>query len=177
MVPESNAAPAASQQPTSSGPAQRQSCDRCHKQKLRCTRNKNNNSGVCDRCMSKRAQCVYSLSLPKGRPSLHRLAVEETNSGNKNPTNDSPKGSGTSTPISRGRPSSTSLPLQPVQPVQSVRPHSICKYILWHFMNSLLIYNSQLPSTWPTIQNPCLPHLSLARWILRWTRPHFHGRG
>jgi len=61
---------------SSSNPPQRQSCDRCHKQKLRCIRNKNQNGGVCDRCLSKRAQCVYSYSLPKGRPSLHRLADE-----------------------------------------------------------------------------------------------------
>jgi hypothetical protein len=49
-------------------PAQRQSCDRCHTQKLRCTHKSSSNGSVCDRCFRKRAQCVYSSSLPKGRP-------------------------------------------------------------------------------------------------------------
>lgn len=54
--------------------ARRQSCDRCHGQKLRCTRTgNNNNTGACDRCIRRRAQCVYSASLPKGRPSMNRL--------------------------------------------------------------------------------------------------------
>ena len=50
----------------------RQSCDRCHKQKLRCTRTGNNgNTGACDRCFRKHVQCVFSSSLPKGRPSMY----------------------------------------------------------------------------------------------------------
>ena len=61
-------------------PPQRQSCDRCHRQKLRCTREKNcNGGGVCDRCLGKRVQCVYSFSLPKGRPSSFRRADESAN--------------------------------------------------------------------------------------------------
>ena len=112
-------------------PPQRQSCDRCHRQKLRCTRsstttsssgssssrssrssssnssssssngstsaatssssssnnnNNNNNNEVCDRCASKRVSCVYSTSLPKGRPSLRRLAVGSTNSASNSST-------------------------------------------------------------------------------------------
>ncbi|KAF9740449.1 hypothetical protein PMIN06_003016 [Paraphaeosphaeria minitans] len=72
MIPRSNTAAAA--------PPQRQSCDRCHRQKLRCIRNKDN-SDVCDRCLSKGAQCVFSSPLPKGRPSsnsrsLRRLTME-----------------------------------------------------------------------------------------------------
>ncbi|KAJ5495551.1 hypothetical protein N7539_000667 [Penicillium diatomitis] len=51
-------------------PPMRQSCDRCHQQKLRCTRDAHRNTGTCDRCLRRRVQCVYSLSLPKGRPSL-----------------------------------------------------------------------------------------------------------
>ena len=65
----STAPPASSAPPA---PPQRQSCDRCHKQKLRCTRGNNNDGGVCDRCFRKRVQCVYSFSLPKGRPSVYR---------------------------------------------------------------------------------------------------------
>ena len=104
------------QPPTApSGPPQRQSCDRCHKQKLRCIRNKNTNSGVCDRCLSKRAQCVYSLSLPKGRPSLHRPLNDETNTGNHVKSGDK---EGTSESIRSGpksRPlSAASKPTQPI---------------------------------------------------------------
>lgn len=52
----------------------RQSCDRCHGQKLRCTRPDSRKSGACERCLRKGARCVYSSSLPKGRPSLYRLS-------------------------------------------------------------------------------------------------------
>lgn len=55
---------------------QRQSCDRCYKQKLRCTRENVSEEKACDRCSRKGVPCVYSLSLPKGRPSLKRLADE-----------------------------------------------------------------------------------------------------
>ena len=61
-----------------SAPPQRQSCDRCHKQKLRCTRENNREGGICDRCSRKRVQCVYSFSLPKGRPSVYRLPDDAT---------------------------------------------------------------------------------------------------
>ncbi|KAH8660586.1 hypothetical protein BX600DRAFT_514177 [Xylariales sp. PMI_506] len=57
----------------------RQSCDRCHKQKMRCTRS---NTGACDRCLRKRAQCVYSSSLPKGRPSMYQSADDSSNARN-----------------------------------------------------------------------------------------------
>ncbi|ROW00107.1 hypothetical protein VSDG_03468 [Cytospora chrysosperma] len=55
---------------------QRQSCDRCYKQKLRCTRENVGEDKVCDRCSRKGVPCVYSSSLPKGRPSLQRQAEE-----------------------------------------------------------------------------------------------------
>lgn len=42
-------------------------CDRCYKQK---------EDKVCDRCSRKGAPCIYSSSLPKGRPSLQRQAEE-----------------------------------------------------------------------------------------------------
>ncbi|KAI0487506.1 hypothetical protein F4859DRAFT_258909 [Xylaria cf. heliscus] len=51
----------------------RQSCDRCHGQKLRCAR-ADTSSGACDRCLRRGSQCVYSFSLPKGRPSIYNLA-------------------------------------------------------------------------------------------------------
>lgn len=57
----------------------RQSCDRCHGQKLRCPRPSNGNSGACERCIRSKAQCVYSSSLPKGRPSLYRPTRRNTN--------------------------------------------------------------------------------------------------
>ncbi|KAJ5579707.1 uncharacterized protein N7459_005692 [Penicillium hispanicum] len=56
----------------------RQSCDRCHSQKLRCTRAGDNNTGACSRCLRKRVQCIYSFSLPKGRPSVYDLADKPT---------------------------------------------------------------------------------------------------
>lgn len=52
----------------------RQSCDRCHTQKLRCTRPVNNEGGACSRCLRKRVQCIYSFALPKGRPSVYQHA-------------------------------------------------------------------------------------------------------
>jgi hypothetical protein len=51
----------------------RQSCDRCHKQKLRCKRPDDGDMDSCERCLRKGAQCTYSSSLPKGRPSTYRL--------------------------------------------------------------------------------------------------------
>ncbi|KAK0728817.1 hypothetical protein B0T26DRAFT_673292 [Lasiosphaeria miniovina] len=51
-------------------PPMRQSCDRCHGQKLRCERSGNSDTGACNRCIRQGSQCVYSTSLPKGRPSL-----------------------------------------------------------------------------------------------------------
>jgi hypothetical protein len=60
----------------------RQSCDRCHGQKLRCPRPSNGNSGACERCIRSKAQCVYSSSLPKGRPSSYRQNRQNTNAPN-----------------------------------------------------------------------------------------------
>ena len=56
----------------------RQSCDRCYGQKLRCTRAGNGYTGACNRCIRQGVQCVYSSSLPKGRPSMYRLADTST---------------------------------------------------------------------------------------------------
>ncbi|KFZ11391.1 hypothetical protein V502_07565 [Pseudogymnoascus sp. VKM F-4520 (FW-2644)] len=64
MAPTSNAAT----------PPRRQSCNRCHGQKLRCTRATNSEMGACNRCLRQGAQCLYSSGLPKGRPSIYRLA-------------------------------------------------------------------------------------------------------
>ena len=77
-----SAPPASPAPPTLS---QRRSCDRCHKQKLRCARGSNSDGGVCDRCFRKRVQCVYSFSLPKGRPSVYRLPNEPTTSSISGP--------------------------------------------------------------------------------------------
>ena len=51
--------------------SKRRSCDRCHGQKLRCIRSDNSDTEVCNRCLRQGAQCVYSSSLPKGRPNLY----------------------------------------------------------------------------------------------------------
>ncbi|KAL7935506.1 hypothetical protein V8C35DRAFT_299654 [Trichoderma chlorosporum] len=60
--------------------SRRQSCDRCHGQKLRCTRASGSNTGACNRCLRQNAQCVYSFSLPKGRPSMYRLQMASLSS-------------------------------------------------------------------------------------------------
>ena len=67
----------------------RQSCDRCHSQKLRCTRASTyKNAGACARCLTKHVQCRYSFSLPKGRPSVYHLtenpARTRTTTGSRN---------------------------------------------------------------------------------------------
>ncbi|KAJ5373056.1 hypothetical protein N7517_005062 [Penicillium concentricum] len=49
----------------------RHSCDRCHSQKLRCTRTGIENTGACIRCQRKHVQCIYSFALPEGRPSVY----------------------------------------------------------------------------------------------------------
>ncbi|KAJ1335019.1 C6 transcription factor GliZ [Microdochium nivale] len=65
MAPPSNGAPIT---------GRRQSCDRCHGQKLRCVRDAKSDIGACVRCLRQEAQCAYSVSLPKGRPSMYRWA-------------------------------------------------------------------------------------------------------
>ncbi|KAJ5692061.1 hypothetical protein N7462_001484 [Penicillium macrosclerotiorum] len=53
----------------------RQSCDRCHGQKLRCSRKSPGKTDPCVRCLRQGARCVYSATLRKGRrPSGHRQA-------------------------------------------------------------------------------------------------------
>ncbi|KAL9040733.1 MAG: hypothetical protein Q9180_001729 [Flavoplaca navasiana] len=61
--------------PTSNSPVtakKRQSCDRCHGQKLRCIRVGSNEADACNRCLRQGAHCLYSHSLPKGRPNMYR---------------------------------------------------------------------------------------------------------
>ena len=58
----------------------RQSCDRCHSQKLRCTRPCGGERGSCKRCLRQGAQCVYSASLPKDRPSMYRSSEPRASS-------------------------------------------------------------------------------------------------
>ncbi|KAK4199546.1 hypothetical protein QBC40DRAFT_227822 [Triangularia verruculosa] len=65
--------------PSNPNPAplpRRLSCDRCHYQKLRCTRAGDNPTDPCNRCLRQNAQCVYSSSLPKGRPSMYRQSKD-----------------------------------------------------------------------------------------------------
>ncbi|KAL3417502.1 C6 zinc finger domain protein [Phlyctema vagabunda] len=59
----------------------RQSCDRCHGQKLRCTRVDPDNTGACGRCLRRRVKCTYSQALPKGRPSIYYLGEKSTTTG------------------------------------------------------------------------------------------------
>jgi hypothetical protein len=74
--------------PTSNAAAtrrRRQSCDRCHGLKLRYIRTGNSDTGACNRCIRQSAQCAYSSSLPKGRPSMYRLAGLSTFNLNPSP--------------------------------------------------------------------------------------------
>lgn len=50
----------------------RQSCDRCHGQKLRCSRPSGSDTGACNRCLRQGAQCIYSSTLARGRPYTNR---------------------------------------------------------------------------------------------------------
>lgn len=66
----------------------RQSCDRCRNHKLRCERAGDTDTGACARCIRQNSQCVYSHSLPKGRPNQYRLAEkaeQNSSTGNSNP--------------------------------------------------------------------------------------------
>lgn len=70
-------------------PHMRQSCDPCHKQKLRCTRAGESHTGTCDRCHCRRTQCVYSSTLPKGRPGKYR-PVDDRAKTDIDPANSGP---------------------------------------------------------------------------------------
>ncbi|KAI0172763.1 hypothetical protein GGR52DRAFT_545984 [Hypoxylon sp. FL1284] len=101
----------------------RQSCDRCHGQKLRCTRLDNRKTGSCERCLRSGTPCVYSSSLPKGRPSLYRLS-EVT------PTSRIPS-HGANSSVPSNSPDSTSdvpglSPESPTRPVTAVGPDRQC---------------------------------------------------
>ncbi|KAL9007839.1 MAG: hypothetical protein Q9173_006975 [Seirophora scorigena] len=75
--------------PTSNAPAtakKRQSCDRCHGQKLRCIRAGDSEADACNRCLRQGAHCVYSSSLPKGRPNIYRIADPSTAPSNPSAT-------------------------------------------------------------------------------------------
>ncbi|KAB5582844.1 hypothetical protein GE09DRAFT_284013 [Coniochaeta sp. 2T2.1] len=54
-------------------PQQRQACDRCHWQKLRCDRETSDN-GACLRCIKRRTSCTYSPPRKLGRP-VKRLTL------------------------------------------------------------------------------------------------------
>ncbi|KAI0439976.1 hypothetical protein F4803DRAFT_495037 [Xylaria telfairii] len=56
----------------------RRSCDRCHGQKLRCIREDNSDAAPCNRCLRQGAECVYSSSLPKGRPSMYKQTAQSS---------------------------------------------------------------------------------------------------
>lgn len=102
MAPTSNAAT----------PPRRQSCNRCHGQKLRCTRAINSETGACNRCLRQGAQCLYSSSLPKGRPSMYRLAGASPATSNSPPTPPMPL-----TPVSPGM--HRRLPIDPLPAANS----------------------------------------------------------
>ncbi|KAI4280258.1 MAG: hypothetical protein L6R35_005942 [Caloplaca aegaea] len=79
--------------PTPNLPAtskKRQSCDRCHGQKLRCIRAGSRETDACNRCLRQGAHCVYSSSLPKGRPNIYRLADGSTAPSNPSATTTTP---------------------------------------------------------------------------------------
>ncbi|KAB5566190.1 hypothetical protein GE09DRAFT_730663 [Coniochaeta sp. 2T2.1] len=67
-------------------PQQRQACDRCHWQKLRCDREANGN-GACLRCIKRRTSCNYSPPRKLGRPVKRRtLGLEQQSSASSGPS-------------------------------------------------------------------------------------------
>ena len=60
--------------------SKRQACDRCHSQKLRCSRqvSTDNDGELCTRCFQQGAECVYGTRLPKGRRKRYGLAPLST---------------------------------------------------------------------------------------------------
>ncbi|ORY18400.1 hypothetical protein BCR34DRAFT_554153 [Clohesyomyces aquaticus] len=65
----------------------RQSCDRCRGQKLRCERDEERDTGACTRCIRLGSQCVYSHSLPKGRPNPYSRSGSGGRSGSRSEQN------------------------------------------------------------------------------------------
>ena len=65
-------------------PFRRLACDRCHKQKLRCSRDKNG----CARCIKAGTRCLHSISTPGGRP--RGSTRQNTTSHNNSPRPTSP---------------------------------------------------------------------------------------
>ena len=55
----------------------RRACDRCRRHKLRCPRNDLSNHDSCSRCLNAGAQCIYSPSLPTGRPAAGLSATRK----------------------------------------------------------------------------------------------------
>ena len=114
----------------------RQSCDRCHAQKLRCSRQGSGDPRLCTRCFRQNAECVYSTPLPKGRPSTHRLTRATTDAA-------SSAGQASGVRIGTARPANTpetptsatsALENGPVQPLPS-----------------------PIPDAWPLDTDPCWP--------------------
>lgn len=95
----------------------RQSCDRCHAQKLRCVRESNNthpsggvadHRGSCQRCNRLRSKCVYSISAPKGRPSIY--SVTPRIDSPQKPSKDGPAISNAETLDDQSRVSASTMP-------------------------------------------------------------------
>jgi hypothetical protein len=76
-------------------PLKRQSCDRCHGQKLRCSKGglPSKESDSCARCRRKGVSCEYSTPLPKGRPSTYRRAEADSPRFLHAPSQDGPRSS------------------------------------------------------------------------------------
>lgn len=104
--------------------SRRQSCDRCHGQKLRCTRPDNRRTGACDRCLRKGTQCAYSSSLPKGRPSLYRPSETVPGAPNASLASQSAASSSSSSTPPGGTPEDgpDSPEVTPISPFVSATP-------------------------------------------------------
>ena len=114
-------------------PLKRRSCDRCHGQKLRCPRRGLNNSDSCFRCLRLGVPCVYSVSLPKGRPSAHRRA------------------GGTIVPVSCPLP----LPTLPPEPTSSPLAHLVpgCDNDTSPNPSTISAASSNIPTAWPLLDD------------------------
>ncbi|KAI0969442.1 hypothetical protein F4678DRAFT_440446 [Xylaria arbuscula] len=136
-------------------PPLRQSCDRCHSQKLRCPR-VNNKLGACERCLRRGVPCEYSSSRPKGRPSVY--------------------GSRGNSPRPRDARAARSGHLQSLRSSSS-QPDSIDDYVEpFEATNQTAEVISQLPMIQPDLASNSLFGPSVEQELNILTNPHPHPR-
>jgi hypothetical protein len=155
----------------------RQSCDRCHKQKLRCLRPSDGDGGACERCIRSKAQCVYSSSLPKGRPSSHRQNRQTANAANVRSSSRDNETSSEGTLLgvdNNDHPATvTDKTIIAEQHLDQTMTAAWDDSINW-----MEYIDNALPDQWYSeLQNVCSPSQNLAQNIVLLTRPRIHSDG